>query len=99
MSDYTEVDGVDYSPEAIEEVRKTLGEHRAQSMKVWPDGIAYSVLMSHVIALLHKLQWYEEKARANPPAPTKRASPPRPNTPHQTSTGSTLPPLPPVGNG
>lgn len=86
-SEYTEVDGVDYSPEAIEQVRKDLTEHRDRSMDAWPEGIAYSVLMSHVIALLHKLAWYETRDRV---VPEKRTAPPTKPRPDKG-----LPSLPP----
>lgn len=57
------VEGVDYSPEAIEATRQQLVEHRDESMKVWPEGITYSVLMSHVIAYLARLIELESKAK------------------------------------
>lgn len=98
---YTESDGVDYSLDAIESTRKDLIEHRNHALTL--GEMRYAVLMSHVIAYLHKLAWYEENATAEPPkppAPTRRAAPPsagqgRP----ENSQASAFPPLPPLGNG
>lgn len=43
---------VDTSHESIEMARATLVFHRDESIKAWPEGIDYSVLMSHVIYML-----------------------------------------------
>ena len=78
-------DGVDNSPEGIESVRQTVIEHRNKAIEVWPKGIDYSVLMTHVIALLAELKAYKEAGIYLPPEvidPTikrkvRRAAPPQ----------------------
>lgn len=93
MTGEFEVDGVDYSPEAIEEIRSELVFHRNESMKVWPEGIRYSVLMSHVLALLARLKEYEAGVREKPirvEAGKRVAAKSHPSEPKLS-----LPPLPP----
>lgn len=74
------VEGVPNDPEALEQIRQDLSEHRAESMKVWPEGITYSVLMTHVIAHLGELKAYKEAGIELPPPPpeppVRRAAPP-----------------------
>ena len=46
------IEGIDYTIEGIESVRKELVGMRDNSMKQWPEAIPVTVLLSHVIALL-----------------------------------------------
>jgi len=46
------VEGVDYTPEGIEHTRQALIEVRGEAMKQWPEAINFTVLISHVIALM-----------------------------------------------
>ena len=46
------VEGVDYTPEGIEHTRQAMIEVRGEAMKQWPESINFTVLISHVIALL-----------------------------------------------
>lgn len=46
------VEGVDYTPVGIEHTRQALIEVRGEAMKQWPEAINFTVLISHVIALL-----------------------------------------------
>lgn len=46
------VEGVDYTPKGIEHTRQALIEVRGEAMKQWPEAINFTVLISHVIALL-----------------------------------------------
>jgi Zn ribbon nucleic-acid-binding protein len=48
----TQVEGIDYSPEGIEELRQELIVQRGEAMKAWPEGIHATVVLSHLIALL-----------------------------------------------
>lgn len=47
-------DGVDNSPESIEQIRTELSEHRNQALSM--GEMRYAVLMSHVIVLLAELK-------------------------------------------
>lgn len=60
----TEVEGVDYSPEAIEATRQELAAHRNHALTL--GEMRYAVLMSHVIAYLAQLKEYEEGVREKP---------------------------------
>jgi hypothetical protein len=53
------VDGVDYTPEGIEQIRTELAEHRNHALGL--GEMRYAVLMSHVIALLAELRRLQEK--------------------------------------
>jgi hypothetical protein len=46
------VEGVDYTPGGIRDLRKKLIEYRDESMKQWPGAIPFTVDMSHTIALM-----------------------------------------------
>ena len=46
------VEGIDYSPDGIEVVRRELGELRGGAFKAWPEGIDATLILSHAIALL-----------------------------------------------
>jgi len=48
------VEGVDNSPEGIEQIRQELAEHRNQALGM--GKMRYGVLMTHVIALLAELK-------------------------------------------
>lgn len=88
----SDVDGVDYSPEGIQGIRDDLVYHRNHALGL--GEMRYAVLMSHVIALLAKLQEYEEGKIPKPtPEPVRKATPPgaQPSAPRK------LPPLPPMG--
>ncbi len=51
----TKVEGVDYTPEGVRELRKKLIEYRDKSMEQWPEAIPFTVDMSHTIALMEHL--------------------------------------------
>lgn len=53
------VEGVDNSPEAIEQIRQELVEHRNKALGM--GEMRYSVLMSHVIVLLAELEGIKEE--------------------------------------
>ena len=51
-----QVDGVDYSPEGIEDLRQELIKMRDNSMDQWPEAIPVTVALTHAIALLAYLR-------------------------------------------
>ena len=48
----SKVDGIDYTPEGIRRVREDLIQARDKSYEQWPEAIPFTVLASHIIALL-----------------------------------------------
>lgn len=54
------VEGVDNSPDGIEQVRSELIEHRNHALGL--GEMRYAVLMSHVIVLLAELKEIKEKS-------------------------------------
>lgn len=89
-----EVEGVDYSPEGIEQIRGELVEHRNHALTL--GEMRYAVLMSHVVVLLARLKEYEEGTIEKPirVEAGKRATPPP-----KTRPTSGLPTLPPMQGG
>lgn len=61
-----QVEGVDYTPEGIEQVRTELAEHRNHALGL--GEMRYAVLMSHVIALLSELKRLTEQEAKAPDA-------------------------------
>lgn len=59
-SDYVFVDGIDYSPAGIEELRQIVIGWRNESMNQWPEAIDFTVASSHVIALLDYMRFLVE---------------------------------------
>lgn len=54
------VEGVDYTPDGIENLRQDLIRFRDNSMEQWPEAIPFTVAMTHTIALLTYLKEVEE---------------------------------------
>lgn len=52
----TKVEGVDYSPEGIEAVREQVIVWRDNSYEQWPQAIDFTVVATHLIALLAYLK-------------------------------------------
>lgn len=46
------VEGIDYSPKGIDAVREDLIRVRGEAMSQWPESIPFTILVTHVIALL-----------------------------------------------
>lgn len=65
MTDRT-VEGVDNSPDAIEQIRQELVEHRNNALGM--GEMRYAVLMSHVIVLLAELKDIKENQAKWPEA-------------------------------
>lgn len=51
-----QVEGVDYTPEGIEQIRHELIKVRIAAMEVKPPDVELMLLMSHTVALLYYLQ-------------------------------------------
>jgi hypothetical protein len=64
VADGQTVEGVDNTPEGIEQIRQELVEHRNHALGI--GEMRYSVLMSHVIALLAELKDIKEGHAALP---------------------------------
>lgn len=52
----TKVEGIDYSHDGIQSVRDALGEYRSRAMKQWLETIEFTLVLSHAIAQLARLQ-------------------------------------------
>lgn len=57
------VEGVDYSPEGIEEIRKALIVYRNRSLDQWPEAIDLTVVLTHAIGLLSHYRSMMEEER------------------------------------
>lgn len=55
------VEGIDYTPEGIRELREELISYRDESMKQWPEAIPFTTAITHTIALLSFLAEVEEE--------------------------------------
>lgn len=53
------VEGVDYTPDGVENLRQELIRFRDNSMEQWPEAIPFTVAMTHTIALLAYLKEVE----------------------------------------
>lgn len=60
----TKVDGIDYSPTGIEDLRTDIIEYRNRALDAMPEGAQMAVALSHVIALLAYLKEIEEERLA-----------------------------------
>jgi len=48
----TKVEGIDYTPEGIEELRQDIIAMRDSQFAHWPEGINATVVLTHATALL-----------------------------------------------
>lgn len=54
---YSEVEGIDYTPAGIEELRQQCIEWRNEAYRQMPESASFIVGISHVIAILHYTIW------------------------------------------
>ena len=52
MTEPFKVEGVDYSPEGIADLRAALVEMRGATFSHWPEAIDHTVVLTHAIAIL-----------------------------------------------
>lgn len=60
----TKVDGIDYSPAGIEDLRTDIIEYRNRALDAMPEGAQMAVVLSHALALLAYLKEVEEERLA-----------------------------------
>lgn len=58
------VEGVDYTPAGIEEIRTELAKLRDLTFDQWPKTIGQTLVLSHAIALLAHLKELTEREAA-----------------------------------